>query len=243
MSALSDNLQKARPGDKSLYGATRTWLLKANAPAGLQQWVDFHNSPISQMHPTRWANVEPDWQAALRGSFYARAYLDEYFRDHWNWESGTWTDLKNPLMQLAICSYSSLAQLATFAGALVAAEEIRKAVDGKTVRLLRNSLGDDVFQFACLQAPHINVAIPKMCQIRQWDAAHAADIVLDAGWLLIACASALLTTEEWRQFLRRLPQKTEEMWNQCNFSEEDFQMAWQCLQALFDIMTRKNEHA
>jgi hypothetical protein len=238
MSSPLENTHKIS-ADKDLRGAARAWLSRANVPAGIQQWVNFHLSPISQMNPARWGNLGSVWRSFIVQSPYAHAYVDEHFRNHWNWESGTWTDLKNPLMRLAISSHQYLKQLAIFAGALVAAREIRKAVDGKTVRLLRESLGEEILHFARLQAPHLNVLIPEKCRIREWQASHAAAIVLNAGWLLIACASALLPAEEWRQFLSRLPETVEKTWNQYDFSEEDFQTAWECLQALFEVIRRE----
>ncbi len=237
MSSPSENIWKTDV-DKDLRSAARAWLSKANVPAGVQQWVNFHLSPIAQMHPTRWGNLGSAWRSLIIQSSYAYAYVDEHLRNHWNWEPGVWTDLKNPLMRLAISSHQYLNQLAAFSGALVAAGEIRRAVEGKTVRLLRENLGDEILHFARLQAPNLNVDIPEKCRIREWQASDAATIVLNAGWLLIACASALLPAEEWRQFFSRLPETVEKAWNQYDFSEEDFQLAWECLQAIFRVINK-----
>jgi len=221
--------------------AARAWISKANVPVGLQQWINFHHNPILQMHSTRWDNTPPIWKTHILRSFYAHTYLAEHFRDYWHWEPGPWTAFRDPLMRLAISSHQYLERLVTFAGALIAAEEIRKAVDGKTVRLLRENLGQEVLHFARLQAPQLNVSIPEKCRIKEWHADRAIHLVSEAGWLLITCASALLSTQEWRRFLSRVPKKIEETWNQYHFSEEDFRLSWQCVLTLIRDMTKEKK--
>ncbi len=240
MNASLENSQK-KSSDIDLRVAARAWLSKANVPAGLQQWVNFHHNPLLQMHPTRWGNTTPLWKTHILRSFYACTYLEEHFRDHWNWEPGLWTAFQDPLIRLTISSHQYLERLATFTGALIAAEEIRKAVDGKTVRLLRENLGQEVLHFARLQAPHLNITIPEKCRIKEWHADRAASLVSEAGWLLIACASALLSAQEWRQFLSRVPKKIEATWNQYCFSAEDFRLSWQCVQTLIGGMTKEKK--
>lgn len=222
-----------------LQHAARAWLCRMNIPAGIQQWVEFHQSPVSMMHPKRWEYAGPIEHSFILQSFYARAYIDNYFRTHWKWEAGAWTDLKNPLMRLAISDADFLSRLAVFSGAFIAAEEIRKSVDRKTVQDLRNGLGDEALQFARLQAHRLNVMIPKKCRLQTWLPSHATTIVINAGWSLIACASALLPATEWRQFLSRVPQAVEETWNQYEFSLEDYQASWHCLQALWETVKKR----
>ncbi|PWU07785.1 MAG: hypothetical protein C5B47_05600 [Verrucomicrobia bacterium] len=238
MNASSQNSQEQKL-KTDLRVAARAWLSKANVPVGLQQWVSFHHSPILQMHPTRWGNTPPIWRTHILRSSYASAYLEENFRHHWHWRVGPWTSFQDPLMRLVISSHQYLERLATLLGVLIAAEKIRKAVDGKTVRLLREKLGPDLLNFARLKAPQLNVTIPEKCQIKEWHPEHAAIILLEAGWLLVTCASGLLPVQEWRRFLSRVPKKIEGTWNQQRFSAEDFQLSWQCVRTLISVTKEK----
>jgi YOP proteins translocation protein K (YscK) len=196
------------------------------------------------MHPEKWGSAVLEWRDPILGCPWAQAYVDEHFRGLWGWKGRVWTSLESPLMQLAISDPSYLSRIAAFAGALVAVKEIRKAVDRKTVLELRKGLGEDVLNFAYNAALRFRINIPQKCQLQQWpgsDDGSSAATVLNSGWLLIACACALLPVEEWNRFRSRLPRSVEKDFGQRKFSSEDSKLAWWCLKELLRVAMQEEE--
>lgn len=218
--------------NEQLHNVARSWLQKTDFPTDIHRWVNFYSRPTLQMHPERWKSAIPAWRSLILQCLWARSYVDEYFRNLWGWKETTWTDLKNPLMRLAIKDFYSLQRVATFAGALIAVKEIRRTVDRKTVQMLRKGLGADILSFACTDTLHLKMNVPKKCQVQHWPGSDPVITVVNAGWLLIACASALLPTEEHKHFLCRLPHCVETAFCRCRFCPEDSQTAWYCLNEL-----------
>lgn len=232
---MNQTLTNFKKGDVPLHDAARAWLLKEKAPPGIQQWIDFHINPLFHMHFERWGNTAQTLRTLILNSFYAKTYVEEYFDAHGNGKANVWTELKNPLIRLAISDYRFLKNLAAFAGALVSNEKIRKTIDRKSVQLLRKELGEEIFHFAHTQVQYSDLVPEKFRSKSSWIPSQGSVGMLNAGWILIACAAALLPTGEWRQFLNRLPQSIEEEWKQYDFSVEDFRMAWKCLQKVIEI--------
>ncbi|QQY09960.1 MAG: hypothetical protein JMM78_00580 [Candidatus Xiphinematobacter sp.] len=240
-------LPKLAVPEESWHRVARAWLQKTVPPGNIQRWVDFHNHPTSQMHPERWGSAALEWRIPILGCPLAQAYVDEHFRNLWNWGGDFWTSPESPLMQLAISELSFLRRLAAFSGALIAVREIRKTIDSKKVLELRRGLGEGVLNFAYTTTLHSRVSVPQKCRLQQWsrsDSSPTTVAVLNSGWLLIACACALLPAEEWNRFLSRLPHSVEKDLGQRNFSSEDSQLAWWCLRELVRVTVQEkgDEH-
>jgi hypothetical protein len=228
--------------EESWHGVARAWLQK-DVHRDIQQWVDFHNHPTLQMHPEGWQGTTQEWRDSILECPLAQAYVDRHFRNLWGWKGNLWTSLESPLMRLAISDFSFLLRIATFAGALVAVKEIRRTIDRRTVLELRKGLGEDVLSFAYTTTLHCKMSVPQKCRPQRWPRSDGscAIAVLNSGWLLIACACALLPADEWNRFLSRLPHLVKKDFRRCKFPSEDSQLAWQCLRKLLRVAVREGE--